>query len=150
MKKTTSAAFTDADLNIPNQTWGVFFISVLGLFLELLFIRWIGTEIRIFAYLQNTILVACFLGLGLGMFTSSKPIEIKQTLIPLTFILALMAIPITRSALGSTSDMLSVLSDLVIWFQAVAGDTKTTILYLVLGLTLTYFILALIVDVFVP
>lgn len=124
MKKSSSAAFTDSDLNIPNQTWGVFFISVLGLFLELLFIRWIGTEIRIFAYLQNTILVACFLGLGLGMFTSSKPIEIKQTLIPLTFILALMAIPLTRSALGSTSDMLSVLSDLVIWFNAVVSDTK--------------------------
>ena len=150
MKKTTSAPFVDADLNIPNQTWGIFFISVLGLFLELLFIRWIGTEIRIFAYLQNTILVACFLGLGLGMFTSSKPIEIKQSLIPLTFILVLMAIPITRSALGSTSDMLSVLSDLVIWFSAVASDTRTTILYLVIGLTLTYFTLALIVDIFVP
>ena len=150
MKKINSEVFIDADLNIPNQTWGVFFISVLGLFLELLFIRWIGTEIRIFAYLQNTILVACFLGLGLGMFTSSKPIELKQSLIPLTFILALMAIPITRSALGSTSDMLSVLSDLVIWFNAVVSDTKTTILYLVLGLALTYFTLALIVDAFVP
>lgn len=150
MKKTNPEAFVDTDLNIPNQTWGVFYISVLGLFLELLFIRWIGTEIRIFAYLQNTILVACFLGLGLGMFTSSKPIEIKQSLIPLAFILVLMAIPITRSTLGSTSVMLSVLSDLVIWYQAVASDTKTTILFLILGLALTYFILALIVDVFVP
>lgn len=150
MKKTTSPSFVDSDLNIPSQTWGVFFISVLGLFLELLFIRWIGTEIRIFAYLQNTILVVCFLGLGLGMFTSSKPIAIKQSLIPLTFLLAMMAIPITRSALGSTSEMLSVLGDLVIWYDAATNDIKTTIIFLVLGLALTYFTLALIVDIFVP
>ncbi|HEX9333656.1 MAG TPA: hypothetical protein VF896_17320, partial [Anaerolineales bacterium] len=80
----TSQLIQDKDLRIPNQTWGIFLISILGLFMETLFIRWIGTEIRIFAYLQNTILVACFLGLGLGMFTSSKSIEIKRCLIPLT------------------------------------------------------------------
>ena len=45
----------DNDLRIPNQTCGIFLISILGLFLETLFIRWIGTEIRIFAHLQNTI-----------------------------------------------------------------------------------------------
>src|SRR5574339_16107 len=91
----TSQLMQDNDLTIPNQTWGIFLISVLGLFLETLFIRWIGTEIRIFAYLQNTILVVCFLGLGLGMFTSSKPIKIKQSLLPLAFLLLLLAIPAT-------------------------------------------------------
>src|SRR5215212_3199213 len=105
----------EKDLTIPNQTWGIFLISILGLFLETLFIRWIGTEIRIFAYLQNTILVVCFLGLGIGMFTSSKPIELKQSLIPMTVLLLLMALPITRLALGSTTEMLSSLGDLVIW-----------------------------------
>src|SRR5512138_135829 len=98
----TSPPFQDRDLTIPDQTWGIFVISILGLFLETLFIRWIGTEIRIFAYLQNTILVVCFLGLGIGMFTSSRPVEIKQSLLPLTIIMLLMAIPITRLALGST------------------------------------------------
>ena len=59
-----------------NPTWGIFWISVLSLFLELLLIRWIGTEVRIFAYLQNTVLVVCFLGLGIGCFTSRGPIHI--------------------------------------------------------------------------
>src|SRR6476620_1773174 len=94
----------DSDLSIPNQTLGIFLISILGLFLETLFIRWVGTEIRIFAYLQNTILVACFLGLGLGMFTSSKRIEIKRSLIPLTIFLSLMATPAARLFLGRTSE----------------------------------------------
>ena len=44
----------------------LFAISFLSLFLELLLIRWIGTEIRIFAYFRNLILISCFLGLGIG------------------------------------------------------------------------------------
>ena len=94
----TPQPLQDNDLRIPNQTWGILLISTLGLFLETLFIRWIGTEIRIFAHLQNTILVVCFLGPGIGMFTSSRPIELKQSLIPMTIFLFLMAISITRLA----------------------------------------------------
>src|SRR5512134_1706113 len=150
MNRTTSQPFQDQDLNIPSQTWGIFFISILGLFLETLFIRWIGTEIRIFAYLQNTILVVCFLGLGIGMFTSSKPIEIKQSLFPLTIFLFLMAIPMARLALGNTSEMLSTLEDFVIWSNRMAGDLKSRIILVLAGLALTYGVLILIVDTFVP
>ena len=146
----SSESFKDDELTIPNRALGIFLISALGLFLELLFIRWTGTEIRIFAYLQNTILVVCFLGLGLGMFTSLRPIEIKQSLVPMAFLLALMALPVTRSALGQTSEMLSVLDDFVIWSYALTSDARTTILFIIIGLAMTYFILVLIVDMFVP
>jgi spermidine synthase len=148
--KTTSQPLQDNDITIPNQAWGIFLISILGLFLETLFIRWIGTEIRIFAYLQNTILVVCFLGLGIGMFTSSKPIEIKRSLIPIAVFLFLMAIPLARSALGSTSEMLSTLGDLVIWSGRETDDMGRRILLSIVGLALTYGVLTLIVDAFVP
>ena len=138
------------DLRIPNQAWGIFLISILGLFLETLFIRWIGTEIRIFAYLQNTILVVCFLGLGLGMFTSSRPIEIKRSLLPMTVFLFLMAIPVTRTALGSTSEMLNTLGDFVMWSDLAQIDITKRIILLIAGLALTYGVLTLIVDIFVP
>jgi hypothetical protein len=36
-------------------------ISLFGLFLELLMIRWISSEIGIFAYFKNFVLVACYL-----------------------------------------------------------------------------------------
>jgi len=144
-----SQLMQDNDLTIPYQTWGLLLISILGLFLETLFIRWIGTEIRIFAYLQNTILVACFLGLGLGMFTSSKPIEIKRSLIPLTVFLSLMAIPAARAVLGLISEMLSSLGDLVIWYNITPGDLSLKILFVALGLALTYGMLVLTVDIFV-
>lgn len=39
-------------------------ISTVGLFLELLMIRWISSEIGIFAYFKNFVLIACFLGFG--------------------------------------------------------------------------------------
>lgn len=44
----------------------LFLISLLVLFLELLLIRWIASEVRIVAYFKNMVIVACFLGLGLG------------------------------------------------------------------------------------
>jgi spermidine synthase len=138
------------ELKISNLSWGIFLISVLGLFLELLLIRWIGTEIRIFAYLQNTILVVCFLGLGLGMFTASKPIELRQSLIPMTFMLLLMALPFTRPALDYLSEMLGVLADLGAWTDSATNSLGVALLSLVTGLVLTYFLLALVVDMFVP
>ena len=44
-------------------------VSLLSLYLEILLIRWIGTEIRIFAYFANLVLVTCFFGLGVGYAT---------------------------------------------------------------------------------
>src|SRR5512136_989185 len=94
-------------LGQANATLAIFLISVLGLFLEMLLIRWVGTEVRIFAYLQNTILVVCFLGLGLGCFTCRKPVDLRPTLLSLAFLCLLFAIPLTREAAGTISSLLS-------------------------------------------
>ena len=50
----------------PRGPLFLFAVSFLSLFLELLLIRWIGAEIRIFAYFRNLTLISCFLGLGIG------------------------------------------------------------------------------------
>jgi hypothetical protein len=44
----------------------LFVLSFLALYFELIVIRWLASEIRIFAYLKNLPLIASFLGLGLG------------------------------------------------------------------------------------
>jgi SAM-dependent methyltransferase len=44
--------------------------SMLGLFLEVLLIRWHGCELRAAAYFKNITLLASFLGLGLGFATA--------------------------------------------------------------------------------
>src|SRR6266568_1960198 len=52
--------------------WQLALWSLLSLFFELLMIRWISSEIRIFAYFKNFVLVACFLGFGLGCYLSRR------------------------------------------------------------------------------
>lgn len=115
MHTTDMPVYGDDFFGPANRTWAIFLVSVLGLFLEMMLIRWISTEIRIFAYLQNTVLVVCFLGLGLGCFTSRQPIVIRDLLLPLFVLTLLMAIPETRKALGHISEMLGVLGDPIIW-----------------------------------
>jgi SAM-dependent methyltransferase len=58
-------------------------ISLLGLFLELLMIRWISSEIPIFAYFKNFVLIACYLGFGLGCYLSRRPINLMALCVPL-------------------------------------------------------------------
>jgi SAM-dependent methyltransferase len=50
----------------------VFLASLAGLFLELALIRWISSEVRVFAYLKNLALVASFLGFGTGCLLSRR------------------------------------------------------------------------------
>ncbi len=44
----------------------LFLISFVGLFLEMAFLRWAPAQFRVLAYYSNVVLIACFLGLGLG------------------------------------------------------------------------------------
>src|SRR3972149_3079065 len=47
--------------------------SFLVLYFELVIIRYLSTEIRIFAYMKNLPLIASFFGIGLGMVRRSPP-----------------------------------------------------------------------------
>ena len=59
-------------LKTIKKNWELIFISLAILFIELLVIRLIGTEIRVFAYLSNLLLLAAFIGLGLGMLVKKQ------------------------------------------------------------------------------
>src|SRR5581483_4761966 len=96
-------------------TLALFLISAAGLFLELLLIRWVSTEIRIFAYLQNCVLVVCFLGLGMGCWNCRKPFALRDLLVPLLGLVVLLSVPITRAGLGRITGMFNGFSDLLIW-----------------------------------
>ena len=57
--------------------------SLLGLYLELLMIRLVSSEIRIFAYLKNFVLIACFLGFGMGCYLCRRRVSLAALLLPL-------------------------------------------------------------------
>ena len=48
-------------------------VSGLGLFVELLFIRWLDAQVRPLAFVKNLPLIASFLGLGLGYGSPDRP-----------------------------------------------------------------------------
>ena len=146
----TDSTATESQVGPSNPTLALFLISFLGLFLELLLIRWITTEINIFAYLQNTVLVVCFMGFGIGCMTSHQPIALRRGLASLFLIVLLLAIPMTRHAAGKISRLLSVLGDLLVWDMALSRNPWGTLESVGLGLAATFFLMVLICGTFVP
>src|SRR6266550_5379821 len=67
--------------------------SLLSLFLEMLLIRWIAAEVSAFAYFKNIVLVACFLGFGLGCYLSRKPIDLLAFLLPFSLLVSVVKLP---------------------------------------------------------
>src|SRR5437762_2424581 len=68
-------------------------LSLLALFFELLMIRWISSEIRVFAYFKNFVLIACFLGFGLGCYLSRRKINLLLMLLPISALAILIQLP---------------------------------------------------------
>ena len=133
-----------------SATVALFLISAMGLFLELLLIRWVSTEIRVFAYLQNTVLVVCMLGLGMGCWDSRrKEFALRDVLLPLTALVLLLAVPTTRAALGEISTMFGGFEDLVIWAESDHSGSKKYLAPLY-GLILTTGLMILLWEIFVP
>ena len=77
-----------------NHNSALFSVSFLLLFLELALIRWISTEVRIFAYFSNLVLLACFLGLGLGCYLSKKTSRLYLSSLILSALILLIKLPI--------------------------------------------------------
>jgi len=69
-----SSRRTSSDRN----TLMLFLASFLALYFELVVIRYLSTEIRVFAYLKNLTLVASFFGIGLGMILGKSPRTMKR------------------------------------------------------------------------
>jgi SAM-dependent methyltransferase len=70
-------------------------VSFLGLFVEMLMIRWVSSEIRIFAYFKNFVLVACFLGFGLGCYLCRRRLQLSAMIVPLLLLTAILKSPIS-------------------------------------------------------
>jgi hypothetical protein len=70
-------------------------ISLASLFLELLLVRWIASEIRVFAYFKSLPLIAGFLGFGLGCYLTRRKAYLLYTLAPLLAMVAIVELPWT-------------------------------------------------------
>ncbi len=133
---------------LHRQETGLFVVSALILYLELVLIRWIGTEIRIFAYLGNLILVVCFFGVGVGCYQAEKPVAFSRLGINLLLIAMLVANPFHIAALDLTrvSQLLNAFEDSLIWgVTSVASASR-----ILAGLTIVGILAYLVLYTFVP
>jgi SAM-dependent methyltransferase len=111
-----TAAKWDFDLNDLGgfSYWSLIVFSILGMFFEMMMIRWVSSEIRIFAYFKNFVLVACFFGFGLGCYFSKRRVNLIALFLPLLLLCLLIELPwvplrtmiaILPSLLGSSADV---------------------------------------------
>ena len=75
-----------------SPAWRLFLVSFLVLFLEVVLIRWVSTEIRVFAYIKNLPLLASFLGIGLGSLLATRRSVFKWGAVSLAILVALVAL----------------------------------------------------------
>lgn len=92
-------------------------ISLVSLYLELLLIRWVSSEIRIFAFFKSLVLIACFLGFGLGCYLTKARIRLAYTLVPMLALVLLIELPwdALRQFVASLSDFVGSTSDIHVW-----------------------------------
>lgn len=73
----------------PGRFFRIALASFGILALELALIRWVSGQIRVFAYFNNLVLIACFLGLGLGTALGARRRGLGRWVAPAVVLLAL-------------------------------------------------------------
>jgi hypothetical protein len=97
--------------------WRLLLISSAALYLEIVLIRWLGTEVKIFAFFQNLSLIVCFLGFGVGCFTSNKRGSLLPSLFAITTLAVVVNLPFAQwqAFLRIISTVLSYTPDAALW-----------------------------------
>ena len=62
---------------IRGRGFQLFLTSFLGLYAELLCIRWMPAHVRFLSYFTNFILLASFLGLGVGILSARRKLPLE-------------------------------------------------------------------------
>ena len=83
-------------------------LSFLSLFTELALIRWAGSNILYLSYFSNFVLLASFLGLGLGFLLSQRPVRLFAYLLPTlgVFVVAALAGGLSIQLPAASSDVI--------------------------------------------
>ncbi|MBU6452652.1 MAG: hypothetical protein KGS72_12775 [Cyanobacteria bacterium REEB67] len=121
-------ALADKSKPKADRTWlRLFVVSLLSLFLELFVIRWLATEVRIFAYFKNIALMSAFLGLSLGfLWCNSKRDLFKWTPLILLYLSGVLVFALT---LGITHMSFVTNADKVVMFGNFEEFAGIRILY---------------------
>jgi SAM-dependent methyltransferase len=154
-RRIKSPSATPGRMEIPPQSLGGFsyrqliLISLLSLFVEMLMIRWVSSEIRIFAYFKNFVLVACFLGFGLGCYLCRRRVQITALTAPLLLLTVILKTPLSplRHSIEDLPHLLGASVEVHVW-GVPALPTSWTGMLLALSFVVPLF--AAIATAFIP
>ena len=125
----------------------LFLASALTLFAELALIRWVATEVRVFAYVKNLALLLCFLGFGLGCALASQRPRWRTAATALVGLIVIVRLPWRGpQIMESLSQYLGAAQDVEIWATRAVHDTPG----LLLAVAVTAILLLLITYIFIP
>lgn len=130
----------------------LFLISFAVLFFEVLLIRWIASEIRIFGFFKNLILIAAIVGMGIGCALGDKKISSKtgdsgpgleRAVFP--FLICLICAVLAFSTNLKLTDMSFLFTlDVFVWDQFV--PSFSALVYNVVSIILIFMVVVIIFD----
>jgi spermidine synthase len=133
-----------------NNRWNLptlFVASALTLFTELALIRWVATEVRVFAYVKNLALLLCFLGFGLGCALARQRPRWQTAATALLGLIAIVRFPWHGpQVMERLSQDLGGAQDIEIWATHSVHDTTGFLL----AVALTTILFLLITYIFIP
>jgi spermidine synthase len=134
----------------PPDCWNLstlFLASALTLFTELALIRWVATEIRVFAYVKNLALLLCFLGFGLGCALARQRPRWRTAATALLGLIVIVRLPWRGpQIMESLSQYLGAAQDVEIWATGTRHDNSGFLL----AVAVTIILLFLITYIFIP
>ena len=125
----------------------LFLASALTLFAELALIRWVATEIRVFAYVKNLALLLCFLGFGLGCALARQRPRWQTAATALLGLIVIVRLPWRGPQIMETlSQYLGAAQDMEMWAANAVHDAPGFLL----AVTVVAILLFLITYIFIP
>jgi len=119
----------------------LFLASALTLFAELALIRWVATEVRVFAYVKNLALLLCFLGFGLGCALARQRPRWQTAATALVGLIVIVRLPWRGpQIMESLSQYLGAAQDVEIWATGTMHDTTGFLLAVAVTTILLFFI----------
>jgi SAM-dependent methyltransferase len=124
-------------------------VSLLSLFAEMLMIRWVSSDIRIFAYFKNFVLVACFLGFGLGCYLCRRRVQLTALIAPLLLLTIILKAPISslRRSIADLPQLLGASVEVHTWGVPAVPASWTG---MILAMLIVVPLFAVIATVFIP
>ncbi|MDE3136671.1 MAG: hypothetical protein KGL59_08850 [Acidobacteriota bacterium] len=145
--------FTLPEDPASNSLRPLLLVSFVALYMEVVLIRWISTQVGVFAFFQNLALIACFLGFGLGCYRASQKKRSLFDLYALALLIAIIDLPYVplQRLLAGLSNNLALSPDAALWgFTFSKLGLTNTVLLSSLSLIAVAGFLILVVATMIP